>query len=295
MGVRARLAVPGDRRRRVSGARFERLEALFHEALPRSPGERAALLETACRDDPTLRSEVERLLAAHDRAGGFIQVPAATLAAVAPPDEPMDGRRIGPYRVVRELGRGGMGAVYLAERADGQYEQRVALKLIKRGMDTEQVLARFRAERQILASLDHPNIARLLDGGTTETGVPYFAMEYVEGEPIDAYAEPARAGRRGAAPAVPPGVRRGDLRAPAPGRAPRHQAAQHPGDRGGRAEAARLRHRQGAPRQRRTRCTSTVTGHAPAHAGVRQPRAGRGPPPPPRATSTRSAWCSTSC
>ena len=101
----------------------------------------------------------------------------------------MDGRRIGPYRVVRELGRGGMGAVYLAERADGQYEQRVALKLIKRGMDTEQVLARFRAERQILASLDHPNIARLLDGGSTEQGVPFFAMEYIEGEPIDSYAD----------------------------------------------------------------------------------------------------------
>ena len=98
------------------------------------------------------------------------------------------GRRIGPYSIVRELGRGGMGAVYLAERADGQYQHRVALKLIKRGMDTEQVLTRFRSERQILASLDHPNIARLLDGGSTDQGLPFFAMEYIDGEPIDTYA-----------------------------------------------------------------------------------------------------------
>ena len=173
----------------MSDARFERIEALFHEALPLAPDARAALLERACPDDSSLRAEVERLLAAHDRAGGFIQVPAATLPGWPPGEEPMDGRPIGRYRVVRELGRGGMGAVYLAERADGQYEQRVALKLIKRGMDTDQVLSRFRVERQILASLDHPNIARLLDGGSTEQGVPFFAMEYIEGEPIDAYSD----------------------------------------------------------------------------------------------------------
>ena len=120
--------------------------------------------------DAGLRSEVERLLAAHEMAGPFIQVPAASLAGLGTVEDSINGRRIGVYRVVGELGRGGMGAVYLAERADGQYEQRVALKLIKRGMDTEEVLDRFRAERQILASLDHPNIARLLDGGSTEQG-----------------------------------------------------------------------------------------------------------------------------
>ncbi|HEU5039313.1 MAG TPA: protein kinase [Gemmatimonadales bacterium] len=173
----------------MSGSRFERLEALFHEALPLSTEERAALLRRACRDDPTLGTEVERLLAAHDRAGGFIQVPAATLAGMGTADESLEGRRIGPYRVVRELGRGGMGAVYLAERADGAFTQRVAVKLIKRGMDTDHVLARFRAERQILASLNHPNLARLLDGGSTADGLPYLVMEYIEGQPIDAYAD----------------------------------------------------------------------------------------------------------
>jgi tetratricopeptide (TPR) repeat protein/tRNA A-37 threonylcarbamoyl transferase component Bud32 len=152
--------------------RFQRCEELFHAALALEAAAREAFLEEACATDRGLRAEVERLLSAHARAGDFIGSP-----AVAP-----------PYSIVRELGRGGMGAVYLAERADGQYQHRVALKLIKRGMDTEQVLTRFRSERQILASLDHPNIARLLDGGSTDQGLPFFAMEYIDGEPIDTYA-----------------------------------------------------------------------------------------------------------
>jgi tetratricopeptide (TPR) repeat protein/tRNA A-37 threonylcarbamoyl transferase component Bud32 len=173
----------------MKGDRFQRCEELFHATVPLAGPEREAFLARSCADDPGLRAEVERLLAAHDRAGDFISSPAAAAAGHgAGTDANWVGRLVGPYRVVRELGRGGMGAVYLAERADGQYEQRVALKVIKRGMDTDQVLARFRAERQILASLDHANIARLLDGGSTDQGVPFFAMEYIEGEPIDAWA-----------------------------------------------------------------------------------------------------------
>src|SRR5438477_10156674 len=95
--------------------------------------------------------------------------------------------RLGNYQVVREIGRGGMGAVFLARRADEQYHKDVAIKLIKRGMDTDSVLRHFRNERQILAGFDHPNIARLYDAGTTETGLPYFVMEYVEGWPINEY------------------------------------------------------------------------------------------------------------
>ena len=166
-------------------------------------------------------------------------------------DESLVGRLVGPYRLVREIGRGGMGAVYLAERADGQYEQRVALKVIKRGMDTEQVLARFRAERQILASLDHPNIARLLDGGSTEQGAPFFAMEYIEGRADRRLGRPAGALGGRSAPPLPPGLWRRELRAPATGGAPGHQAAQHPGDGGRGAEAAGLRYRQGAARRGR--------------------------------------------
>ena len=172
----------------MTSDRFQRCEELFHSALAFEGDAREAFLRDACADDLTLRSEVDRLLRAHARAGDFIGSPAvARPSSWTDAEESWIGRRIGPYSIVRELGRGGMGAVYLAERADGQYQHRVALKLIKRGMDTEQVLARFRAERQILASLDHPNIARLLDGGSTEQGLPFFAMEYIEGEPIDTY------------------------------------------------------------------------------------------------------------
>jgi serine/threonine protein kinase/tetratricopeptide (TPR) repeat protein len=172
----------------VSGGRWERLEALFHKALPLPPEARGTLLDRECADDPGVRAEVERLLAAHERAGGFIQVPALTAAGIGPGEEQIEGRRIGAYRLVRELGRGGMGAVYLAERADGAFAQQVAIKLIKRGMDTDHVLARFRSERQILASLDHPHIARLLDGGSTADGLPYLVMEYIDGQPIDEFA-----------------------------------------------------------------------------------------------------------
>ena len=170
--------------------RFHRCEELFHGALPLSGEERETFLRQGCGADAALRADVDRLLAAHEHAGDFISSPAVVAAGQwSAPDENLFGRLVGPYRIVREIGRGGMGAVYLAERADGQFEHRVALKVIKRGMDTDQVLARFRAERQILASLDHPNIARLLDGGSTDEGVPYFAMEYIEGEPIDAWTE----------------------------------------------------------------------------------------------------------
>jgi non-specific serine/threonine protein kinase/serine/threonine-protein kinase len=173
--------------------RWRRLDEVFHAAAALDGGARRAYVREACADDAELRAELERLLAAHDRAGAFIERPAlASAAEWVDGAEPSEGRRIGAYRIVREIARGGMGTVFLAERADGQYEQRVAVKVIKRGMDTEFVLERFRAERQILASLDHPNIARLIDGGTTDDGLPYFAMEYIAGRPIDAWADERR-------------------------------------------------------------------------------------------------------
>src|SRR6185436_1352446 len=97
------------------------------------------------------------------------------------------GSRLGPWRIVRELGRGGMGRVYLAERADGAFEQKVAVKVLKRGLDTDEILARFIQERQILARLDDPHIARVVDGGVTEDGLPWFALEYIEGAPLTEY------------------------------------------------------------------------------------------------------------
>ena len=112
---------------------------------------------------------------------------AALLEAVS--DVEPSGRRVGPYRLLRELGRGGMGVVYLAERVEGGFEQRAVIKLIKRGMDSDAILRRFLRERQILAGLEHVNVARLLDGGVTDDGQPYFAMEYVDGQPLTAYCD----------------------------------------------------------------------------------------------------------
>src|SRR5207253_391487 len=127
----------------------------------------------------------------HEKRDGLIDSPAVADGLKVFMDGSKDalaGSRIGPYKIIREIGRGGMGTVYLAARAD-DFEKRVAIKLIKRGMDTDEILSRFRNERQILANLDHPNIARLLDGGTTTDGLPYFVMEYIEGQTIDEYCE----------------------------------------------------------------------------------------------------------
>ena len=167
--------------------RWSEVRGLFEELVDRSPAEREARLTGV--SDAELAARVRRLLAADSEAGSFLETPAVALAGglfdegegEAPPD------RIGPYRVLRRLGRGGMGEVLLAERADGLFEQRVAIKLLRRGMASDDVLARFARERRILARLEHPHIARLLDGGATEDGRPYFVMELVEGEPITAY------------------------------------------------------------------------------------------------------------
>ena len=130
--------------------------------------------------------------------GKFLESPAMLFAAplveVVHREASLEGAAVGPYRVLRELARGGMGVVYLAERADGQFEQRVALKLIKRGMDSDEIHRRFLAERQILAQLNHPHIARFYDGGVTGDGRPWFAMEYVEGRPVTRHCEERRLG-----------------------------------------------------------------------------------------------------
>jgi serine/threonine-protein kinase len=181
---------------KISPEDWQRLKPILHEAMDLAPAERAGYLDRTCADRPGLRLHVESLLAADDEAGDFlVESPHDRLADVIAEDSPHDvpgdrlaaGERLGPYRVLRELGRGGMGVVYLAERLDGHPSQTVALKLIKRGMDTDAVRQRFRRERRILARLEHPAIARLLDGGLTTNGQPWFAMEYVDGVSITAY------------------------------------------------------------------------------------------------------------
>jgi len=171
---------------------WQKVEALFNEALELPPPQRKAWLGRACANDLDLFTEVESLLDSDSEGAGDIivaQVQDAVVGLHTSEDPTVEGRRIGPYSLVRELGRGGMGAVYLASRADEQYESQVAIKLVKPGLDSEFILKRFRRERQILARLQHPNIARLLDGGTTPENVPYLVMEYIDGAWITKHAE----------------------------------------------------------------------------------------------------------
>jgi serine/threonine protein kinase/tetratricopeptide (TPR) repeat protein len=172
--------------------RWQRINEMFHAALVIDGQERSAFLLAQSAGDDALRVKVAALLASHEQAEGFIQGSVFGDAAqllVEDEAEAMIGQHIGLYKITREIGRGGMGTVYLATRDDDQFEQQVAIKVVRRGMDTDLVLARFRNERQILAGFDHPNIARLFDGGSTASGLPYFIMEYVEGQPIDAYCD----------------------------------------------------------------------------------------------------------
>jgi serine/threonine-protein kinase len=169
---------------------MERLENLLAEALSRRPERRSEYLDEACADDPELRRELDELLELNDEAEEFFDRLSGEIAGAAPLEiESSVGSqiRVGPYRTIAAIGRGGMGAVYRAERVDGEFDQEVALKLLHRDMDTPELRARFLAERQLLAGLEHPNIARLVDGGVTEEGRPYFVMELVEGRPITQY------------------------------------------------------------------------------------------------------------
>jgi serine/threonine protein kinase/Flp pilus assembly protein TadD len=180
---------------------WDRIDAVLEQVLDLSPEARRDALDDLCGGDPELREAVERLLTADESAGSFLETPALEAAAVFLTDEsdPPTGRAgdlIGPYRLVRPLGHGGMGSVYLAERADGQFEQQVALKLTRAGLASSEVARRFREERQILAHLEHPNIAGLLDGGVTADGEPWFAMEYVAGEPLTTWCDARRLGLR---------------------------------------------------------------------------------------------------
>jgi eukaryotic-like serine/threonine-protein kinase len=169
-----------------------RVKEVLALALEQPPGSRSALLDAICAAEPGVRAEVESLLEADALAGTFIDTPVLPWLDPIEDEDPHIGRQLGPYFIEQCLGRGGMGAVYLARRADKEFEHSVALKMIRRGMDSELVVRRFRHERQILASLNHPHIARLFDGGTTPEGLPYFVMEYVAGTPIDRYADERR-------------------------------------------------------------------------------------------------------
>jgi eukaryotic-like serine/threonine-protein kinase len=179
----------------MTSPQWQRVDELLDALMELQTAERAAFLDRECDGDNALRGEVESLLAAHDQASGYFDSQPAAIADDLIRDrqaEALVGHAIGPYRIVREIGRGGMGVVYLAERTDDQYRRQVAVKLLWPGMLNTEIVRRFRRERQILANLDHPNVAKLFDGGTTEEGWPYFVMEYVAGQPITEYCNARR-------------------------------------------------------------------------------------------------------
>ncbi len=180
---------------------WKRIREIFNEAVELPLSERERYLASACGEDAALRAEVERLLRGHEEAGDFMGSPTIDREGLARSDEgegaaePVEGpgSRIGPYKILQLIGEGGFGSVYMAEQ-DEPIRRRVALKIIKLGMDTKEVIARFEAERQALALMDHPHIARVLDAGATDTGRPYFAMELVNGVPITEYCDSAQLG-----------------------------------------------------------------------------------------------------
>jgi serine/threonine protein kinase len=182
--------------------RYDKIKSLFLQACERTEEQRTSFLEEACESDKDLRKEVEALLAEHDTAtaAGTAQSEAVTQAPTAamstgsggPRAEEPVPERIGQYKILHRLGKGGMGIVYMAVKEEGRFTRRAAIKVVKRGLDTEDVLRRFELERQVLGALNHPGIARLFDAGATDDGRPYYAMEFVEGERIDDYCETKR-------------------------------------------------------------------------------------------------------
>jgi serine/threonine-protein kinase len=174
----------------MNAVRWHEVDRVFAAVLERPAVERPEALDAACAGDCELQREVEQLLAADESIGAFLEAPAGELLGLVPPGG--DSGRVGSYRLLHRIGSGGMGTVYLARRDDDQYERLVAVKVLRWGLDTPEARLKFLAERQILARLEHPNIARLYDGGTTAEGRPYLVMELVEGLPVDQYCDEHR-------------------------------------------------------------------------------------------------------
>lgn len=172
--------------------RWKKVRDIFERALDLEPDARMAFVAAETEGDTPLQAEVRYLLASEEQASNFLEAPAAVVARLGEETDPPGTRRVGPYVLHEKIGQGGMGRVYRAARSDEAYHRQVALKIVNRGMNTEFILRRFRNERQILAGLDHVNIARLYDGGTTEDGLPYFAMEYIEGKDLLAWCDAHR-------------------------------------------------------------------------------------------------------
>ncbi len=206
---------------------------IFDKALAiAAPAERSQYLDEVCGDNERLRGHIEGLLLAHEDLGSFLQSPpvGAGSPTIDQPITEKPGTQIGPYKLLQQLGEGGMGVVYMAEQKE-PVKRRVALKIIKPGMDTRQVIARFEAERQALAMMDHPNIAKVLDAGATESGRPYFVMELVNGIPITEYCDEQHLTPKERLRAVRPRLPGRPARSSEGNHPPRSQAVQRAGRR----------------------------------------------------------------
>src|SRR6266550_351366 len=174
----------------MNSDRWQKLKSILADALEQeSPSARSAVIGRSCADDADLLHEIESLIAEADETDPFEECAESLEIAIPREDLSEIGRRVGAYVIIQEIGRGGMGTVYLAARADGYFEKQVAIKVLNRGAATEDVVRRFRAEREVLARLDHPNIARLMDAGTMDDGRPYFVMEHIDGITITRFVE----------------------------------------------------------------------------------------------------------
>src|SRR5215471_11244756 len=172
----------------MSSVDWQDVERVLATIIDLPEHDRAARLDELCGDHVQLRSEVESLLAAHKNAGVFLAAD-TKISSSNLPNKLLTGRQFGPYRLLDVIGTGGMGTVYRAKRTDGQFQKQVAIKVVPAAIHSPELQRRFSSEQQILASLEHPNIARLLDAGISPDAVPYFVMEYVDGIPIDQYCD----------------------------------------------------------------------------------------------------------
>ena len=206
-----------------------KLRQMFDAAVVLPPESRAEFLRLACAGDDSLHRQLLDLLAAHQSSAEFLKATRATESVV------LDGTNlrtsVGPYRLLREVGQGGMGTVYQAVRADDTFRKVVAIKILRADMAHPDFERRFRQERQILAALDHPNIARIIDGGATPEGLPYYVMDFVEGLPINPPLRQPSLEPGFPIAAAAPGLRRGAIPARQPDHPSRPEAEQHPGHR----------------------------------------------------------------
>jgi tetratricopeptide (TPR) repeat protein len=175
----------------MSPVEWQDVEAVLAAVMDLPPTERSARIMQLCVDRPELRAEVESLLTAHEKAASFLEVD-TQVDSSAGPTFSLEGKQLGPYRLLGIVGLGGMGTVYRAERTDGRFQKQVAIKVVPAALHSPELLRRFTSEQQILAALEHPNIARLLDAGVSPEGIPYFVMEYVEGIPVNEYCDSSK-------------------------------------------------------------------------------------------------------